>query len=405
MTRPGVPDGAWPLRTQRVAWGRLVAIWSVPALVSAFQSYGNMAMHGEWPQLWPFAALSLGIWYSWVPLTPPVLALARRWPVIAAPDHGSRVALWRHAGAGTAITLAHAFVWAQAALVVQRRLEPAMVARYSTAYLYGSAVLARVVTGLLTYAAVVAVGTTLESLGRLRREESRGARLAAQLAAAQVGALKMQLHPHFLFNTLHAVNVLIREDPPAAARTVTRLGDLLRLTLARAGETEVTLERELELVRLYLDIESTRFSDRLRVTYDVAPDTLDARVPDLVLQPLVENAIRHGIAPHVGAGCLAIRARRVSEHGADERLIIEVQDDGPGPVGAPAWAAPAPNAAGDHAGGVDLSTTRARLAALYGEHRAWCELREAPEGGCVARLVLPFRVEAGAGADAGGRGA
>ena len=131
----------------------------------------------------------------------------------------------------------------------------------------------------------------------------------------------MQVHPHFLFNTLHAITVLIREDPAAATRVVTRLGDLLRLTLSRATTAQVSFRRELEILTLYLEIERTRFHDRLEIEYDVQPATLGALVPDLILQPLVENAIRHGVSPNAGTGRIEVSSRRDGDwlHPGDSR--------------------------------------------------------------------------------------
>lgn len=378
----------------RIRWGRLAAIWGVLSALGVLQSYGTFVVRNEWPRMWPFAALQLAVWLPWIPLTPLVLALGRRWPLPGGAGVGTTGALARHAGAALAITTAQSLALVAASFAMQARLDPGSLDRYPVAGLYVAGLLARLAGGLVVYAAVVAVGATLDSRRRLRDEALRSAHLAAQLASAQLGALKMQLQPHFLFNTLHAVTVLIREDPPAAARTVTRLGDLLRLTLARAGETEVTLERELEFVRAYLEIERTRFADRLRVDYDIAPEARGAFVPDFLLQPLVENAIRHGVAPHAAAGRLLVRAytRPLAPGGDARRLVLEVQDDGAGGC--------AESGGGE---GIGLATTRARLAALYraddGAGPARCELVAAAGGGCVARVTLPFR-PAGEGARA-----
>jgi two-component system LytT family sensor kinase len=185
----------------------------------------------------------------------------------------------------------------------------------------------------------------------------------------------MQLHPHFLFNTLHAITVLIREDPAAATRAVTRLGDLLRLTLSSAMTAEVSFSRELEILTLYLDIERTRFQDRLVIDYDVQPVTLDALVPDFILQPLVENAIKHGVSPHAGVGRIEVRSRADGDW-----LILEIRDNGAGiPPGEPPRA------------GIGLSTTKERLQHLYGG-RHELELGNAPGGGFLARIRIPLRL-------------
>src|SRR6185436_4142044 len=177
--------------------------------------------------------------------------------------------------------------------------------------------------GLVTYAAVVATASALDYQRRLREEAVRTAQLQRDLSEAQVQAIKMQVQPHFLFNTLHTVNVLIEKDPIAAARMVTRLGDLLRHTLTRAAVAEVPLRTELDVLQLYLEIERTRFRDRLTVRVDAPVETLDALVPDLILQPLAENAIRHGIQSDTGAGSIEVTASR-----AGASLVIEVRDSG-----------------------------------------------------------------------------
>jgi LytS/YehU family sensor histidine kinase len=186
--------------------------------------------------------------------------------------------------------------------------------------------------------------------------------------------LKMQLQPHFLFNTLHAIAELVHEDPRAADRMVAGLGSLLRISLESAGRQMVTLREELEFLEAYLAIEQVRFRERLSVAVEIDPHALDARVPHLLLQPLVENAIRHGVAPRMAAGRVTVSARR--ENG---RVEIEIADNGRGlPNGTP------------RAEGVGLRNTRARLEQLYGnEFRL--ELANGPAGGAVARLALPYQ--------------
>jgi LytS/YehU family sensor histidine kinase len=275
-----------------------------------------------------------------------------------------------------AISAVIEIVWLQISLALQGYLEPAVIAQMRSNYaeMYSAAVLSRLVGGAFTYAAVLGVATTLLYHQRVRERELRAAQLEAQLALAQVQALKMQVHPHFLFNTLHAITVLIREDPTAATRVVTRLGDLLRLTLSRATTTQVSFRHELEILTLYLEIERTRFHDRLVIEYDVQPATLGALVPDLILQPLVENAIRHGVSPNPGTGRIQVRSRREGDS-----LVLEILDNGAGlPSERPT-------------DGIGLTTTRARLERLYGD-RHQLTLATLPEGGCVARIRIPFEL-------------
>jgi LytS/YehU family sensor histidine kinase len=182
----------------------------------------------------------------------------------------------------------------------------------------------------------------------------------------------MQLQPHFLFNTLHSISALMHRDVEAADRMLTRLSDLLRLTLESASTPEVPLSRELDFLDAYLEIQQTRFEERLEVVRDIDPLALDALVPNLLLQPLVENAIRHGVANRTTGGRVEISARR--ENG---RLTLSVRDDGPGL---------SPNAGQ----GVGLSNTRARLEHLYGEAQSLA-LANDPAGGVRVTVVAPYR--------------
>jgi two-component system LytT family sensor kinase len=225
---------------------------------------------------------------------------------------------------------------------------------------------------VLGFLLLMSAAWALEMQSRSERDALRASRLEAQLAHARLEALKMQLHPHFLFNTLNSVSALLHRDPEAADRMLARLGDFLRLTLHDPRGDEVSLEDELRFVRCYLEIEEQRYSDRLRTRIDVEPGVEAAGVPNLVLQPLVENAIRHGVGRLTGPGEVHIQARR---HGG--RLRLSVTDDGPG-ISGPVEA------------GVGLSNTRARLHALYGDdHRL--SFGPGPDGGFVVDVELPMR--------------
>jgi LytS/YehU family sensor histidine kinase len=200
--------------------------------------------------------------------------------------------------------------------------------------------------------------------------------LEARLARAQLQSLKLQLHPHFLFNTLNTITALLHTDPRAAERVVSGLSELLRLSLNNVGEQEVPLARELELLEHYIGIQQIRFQDRLRVSFDVEADARQALVPNLMLQPLVENAIRHGIAPRASPGQVAVRARR-----NDGVLELRVEDDGVGED---------PRAL--HRDGVGLGNTRARLLSLYGSAHRF-EARGRANGGFTVAIEIPFRLE------------
>ncbi|MEO8018535.1 MAG: histidine kinase [Pseudomonadota bacterium] len=239
-------------------------------------------------------------------------------------------------------------------------------------------------TGIVAYWVVLSIQTAIRNYARfqeraqaLLRSDLRTSQLETQVAQARLGALKAQLQPHFLFNTLNAIVVLVRQQKgQLAEETLARFSDLLRAVLADMDAQEVTLARELEYLKLYLSIEQLRFSDRLSVDIDVDPELLDAAVPHMGLQPIVENSIRHGVGQRATPGIISIRAQRVGD-----ALHVEVRDDGHG--------FSAPGAAGGL--GLGLANTRARLRQLYGEAS---ELRteNAPGGGALVTMILPFHV-------------
>jgi signal transduction histidine kinase len=229
--------------------------------------------------------------------------------------------------------------------------------------------------GLFSYSFLLSWGYVHEYFSRLRARDVAMARLETELAQAQLRALKAQLQPHFLFNTLHAITVLIRHDAEAATRTVMRLADLLRMTLVDADRPEVPLERELRFLRLYLEIEQTRFRDRLEVIWDVAPGLELAAVPPLLLQPLVENALKHGVQARGSAGRVVIAA--AANNGT---LTLRVTDNGPG-LGA---------AADTSGSGIGLASTRGRLEKIFGSAHRFT-IGDVPGGGVSAVVEIPYR--------------
>ena len=211
---------------------------------------------------------------------------------------------------------------------------------------------------------------------RFSRATEEREQLEARLARAQLQSLRLQLHPHFLFNTLNTINALIGTDRHAAERVVSGLSELLRMSLSSASEQEVTLAKELELLTHYIEIQQIRFQDRLTVDFRIDPDARYALVPNLMLQPLVENAIRHGIAPRAAPGHVVVTAARRAN-----RLELSVVDDGVGE-----------KTNRDHRDGVGLGNTRARLLSLYGsDHRF--EASGGVTGGFAVRIEIPYRTD------------
>ena len=222
------------------------------------------------------------------------------------------------------------------------------------------------------YLAIVSVAHAVYFYQRGQSRERRALELEASLAQSRLEALKMQVQPHFLFNSLNAISALVHQDAERADEMIDALSDFLRLTLESSAEQEVPLERELEFVERYLRIEKVRFGDRLQVKIDAHPETLRALVPSLVLQPLVENAIRHGLEPHPRTGIIAIEARRYLN-----QLILSIADNGGGLGGDE----------GRRREGIGLTNTRARLHALYGTEATF-ELQELD--GVRAVVTLPY---------------
>ena len=224
---------------------------------------------------------------------------------------------------------------------------------------------------LLIYWIIVVISHAADYYQRYREGELRASH-------AQLQALKMQLHPHFLFNALHSISALVHSDPDAADKMIARLGDFLRLTLDSAAAQEVPLRQELEFLNCYLDIERTRFRDRLTTQIEADPQVLDCVVPNLILQPIVENAIRHGVSQRAAHGHVEVRAARVGDS-----LRLEVRDNGRGlPEGVEAGRA-------KQGGGVGLANTRARLQQLYGGSYRF-DIANSPAGGAIVTLEIPL---------------
>lgn len=237
-------------------------------------------------------------------------------------------------------------------------------------------------TEMLLYWFIVLMNHSFNYYNRYQNGELKASQLETQLVQAQLQALKMQLHPHFFFNTLHSISALLNKDTEAARTMIARLGDFLRITLENSGTQEVTLEQELEFLRCYLEIEQVRFHDRLTTRMNIEPQTLELKVPNLILQPIVENAIRHGIASQSAPGRIEIRSERLNG-----MLRLQVRDNGPGlPLDG-------------HSGnpfhdGLGLTNTRARLRKIYGAAHHF-ELANEPEGGVVVTIEIPAKMTGG----------
>ena len=348
-----------------------VSVWTLLGLFFASRSiliYSYAEQDFDWRL--PLK-LSLAEWYGWALLAPAIIWLVRRFTFARES--------WK---TSLGIHLAAALVIAIMKVVLDAYVQP-LIGGYPANLAY------KLHTNLVTYASVVAVIQAALYYRKYRERELKASQLEARLAQSQLEVLKSELHPHFLFNTLHAISTLMHRDVGAADRMLARLSDLLRYLLEHIGQQETTLKAELEFLTLYIEIEQMRFGDRLSVDVDAAPETLDLAVPAFLLQPLVENAIRHAVAPRAAGGSVEIQASRLGD-----TLRIEVRDDGPG---FPAGQAGQAGLAGLAQNGIGLSNTRARLEQLYGaSHRFELVNFEAPSQGAICRIELPARVHGGA---------
>lgn len=296
-------------------------------------------------------------------LTPAVLALSRRFR-IDEPPYWPNALL--HLLASIVFTLVAKATWYPLMMMFDPKTFSWLKFFWSIVYSFDYC--------MVLYWVVVLTSYVVEYYRRYQKGLIDAARLNGELAQAQLRWLKSRLHPHFLFNTLHTISALVREDPGTAERMIARLSDLLRLALRDSAMQEVALRQELQYLDIYLDIEHTRFEDRLSVEFKIEPDTEDALVPGLLLQPLVENAIRHGIGDHAGKGLIRIGASREGS-----RLCLSVSDNGKG----------LRDVEGQPREGVGLSSVRGRLDRLYGRAHSMV-LRNQPDGGVEARITIPF---------------
>jgi two-component sensor histidine kinase len=361
-------------------WGLNFGFWTVLGLLYTSQLYVGMRLQGMNHSFWRILAWQLiGCWYGWVFFTPLILWLGRRFPV----ERSSwRRTLPLHIIACTSLAALHSLV-----VVVSTRVFKPFDEMYRPLPFvesFWSRFASEFHLELIVYGMILGIGYAVSYYRRYRERELRASQLESQLVQAQLQALRMQLQPHFLFNTLNGIAGLVRDQKnKAAVNMIAGLSDLLRHTLENAGKQEVPLREELEFLELYLDIQQMRFPDRLNVQMKIATEALDAQVPNLILQPLVENAIRHGISLRASSGTVGVSAR------PDEGFLeMTVYDDGPGLNRQ--WRMDERN--GNGGGGIGLSNTRARLEQLYGRERYRFEVHNRDEGGVEAVIMIPLRL-------------
>lgn len=341
--------------------------WTLLGLSFGSQFYISSSRAGmavTWPQA---IGSAMADWYVWAIVSLPIVWLARQWP-LAGQD---RI---RNAFIHVVASAATSFVYVLLRAAVEAAKTSQAPSRVPFAALFEPLLVKTFHFNILIYWIVVSVSHTFEYYRKFRERELRTVELEKRLAEAKLQALQMQLNPHFLFNTLHAISSLMHQNVEAADRMIVRLSDLLRYALESTDAQEVPLRQELDFLRRYLEIEQTRFGNRLQVKMNVPSETLETLVPNLLLQPLVENAIQHGIEPHARQGEIELSARRDGD-----QLILRVTDNGTG--------LPRNGIVVD---GVGLSNTRARLLQLYGP-RHEMKLSNRDEGGFAVTVTVPWR--------------
>ncbi len=373
--------GPEPAPLRRAELIAIVAFWTFLAVLTAANAMLDPRGRGPLKPVASSAPVALAFVeaYLWAALTPLIFRLAGRYG-LERPRVVARVLPLLGVGVLTAIFVDLVVAWF--------RFDVFGVPRSSPGSGGGLTNVVRLwwFDDLIVYLGVLAAGFAREYFHRYQarwrdtvRLQSHAAELQAQLAEARLSSLRTQLNPHFLFNTLNTVSALVERDPRGVRRMIARLSELLRATLEGGTEQEIPLRRELDLLRRYLDILQIRFQGRLETSVDCEPGLADALVPNLILQPLVENAIKHGVGRAEGCGRIEVRARR-----SGTELILSVRDTGAGGGGNGHRVPP------ESGTGVGLRNTRARLEQLYGERQHF-SLEPGADGGMVATIAVPLR--------------
>jgi len=357
----------------RMKWLTVGVIWVMLGVIYAAPVYVEVRAEQHGHMAWRIFSWGILTWLAWAPLTPAIVWLARQYSLLGEAWKRNLIIHLPaflffsvlHSAAGTAITL-----WIKPFDNMgdsPKTFWPRFISRVPGSF--GS--------DLLVYGGVVGIFYAIDYYRKYREREFQASRLEAQLAQAQLDSLRMQLHPHFLFNTLNSIVGLVRDNKNGAAvNMLVGLSDLLRHTLEYSSRHEVELREELNFIKLYLSIQEIRFSDRLRIELDIDPRTTKALVPNLILQPLTENALRHGIARSANSGLVGISSAVTDGH-----LRLTVYDEG---AGLPDdWQLKG-------SAGIGLANTIARLQQLYDDDQQF-DIRNRDGGGVEVVIVMPFK--------------
>ena len=352
----------------RVRWRWIAAFWCAGGLFEASQSIFMLHSEGKHQGELKLFLVEWAAWLPWALATPLVIALARRYPILRPRARG----VFAHFAALVAISLT-AVAWSAALQVVfnpwAKRTPPAFLDTWSTTLIY------QALNCVAAYGLILAITYLVDSRDKVARQQTEAARLNEELSNAQLAALRRQMEPHFMFNALNSIAGLVRDDrKDAAVNMIVGLSEFLRRATDDTHRPQVTLAEEVEYLQRYIDIQKVRFGERLQVSVDIAPDLLDAQTPGLLLQPLVENAIKHGVSKRVAGGTIRVTGAR-----SEGRLRLGVYNDGPGlPKD---WSA--------KGSGVGLANLRSRLAILFGE-AAELHVGPAEDGGVQVVVSLPL---------------
>jgi two-component system, LytTR family, sensor kinase len=355
-------------------WPAIVGIWALLGVIYAAPIYYEVRSEGMDHAAWRVFSWGILTWLAWAPLTPAIVWLARRFS-LAGNEWKRNLAV--HVPAFLLMSILHS----AAATAITLAVDPFDSMGESPKTFWArfiSRLPGSLGSNLLIYGAVIGIFYALDYYRKYREREFLATRLEAQLAQAQLESLRMQLHPHFLFNTLNNIVGLVRDNRNAAAVSMlVGLSDLLRHTLDHSSRQEVELREELNFIKLYLGIQEMRFSDRLRIELNIDPETMKAMVPNLILQPLTENALRHGVARSADSGLIGITAAVEDSH-----LRLTVYDDG---AGLP------DNWQLKGSAGIGLANTAARLQQLYDDDHQF-DIRNRAGGGVEVVILLPLRM-------------
>ena len=356
-------------------WAAIIAAWAMLGVLYAGPIYFEVRSEGMGHAAWRVFSWGILMWLAWAPLTPAMIWLARRHSLIG---EGWKRSLAVHVPAFLLLSVIHSAAATAITLTIKpfdnmgsspMTFWPRFLSRMQSSF----------ASDLLVYGGVIGICYALDYYRKYREREMLATRLETQLAQAQLDSLRMQLHPHFLFNTLNSIVGLVRDNKnQAAVSMLVGLSDLLRHALDHSARQEVELREELTFIKLYLSLQEMRFSDRLQVRLNIDPATTKALVPNLILQPLTENALRHGISRSADSGVVGINSAVENGH-----LRLTVYDNG---AGLPDdWQLKGSK-------GIGLANTAARLQQLYNDDYQF-DIRNRDGGGVEVLIVIPFRNE------------